>query len=140
MNEQPPTSPSAERIGEILVFAPIGLVDLLRTDGPRLVAEGWRRADHRVRTAHMIGRMAVTVARAKLERQIRPARPAAPVVVDAPVRPAEPFAGYDSLPAADVVAMLERLGHDELAAVAAYEAAGRGRRTVLSKIDQLTAA
>jgi hypothetical protein len=45
--------------------------------------------------------------------------------------------GYDSLSASQVVQRLESLSPDELAAVADYEAAVRGRRTILTRIAQL---
>jgi hypothetical protein len=44
---------------------------------------------------------------------------------------------YDSLSATQVVQRLAGLSHDEVAAVRAYEAATRGRRTVLSRAEQL---
>jgi hypothetical protein len=45
--------------------------------------------------------------------------------------------GYDSLSAFQVVQRLAGLAPGELEDVRAYEAAGRGRRTILSKIAQL---
>jgi hypothetical protein len=48
-----------------------------------------------------------------------------------------PFEGYDSLAAAQLVQLLERLPDVELRMVQTYELAGRGRRTILAKIDQL---
>ncbi len=44
---------------------------------------------------------------------------------------------YDSLSASQVVPRLDGLSGDELAAVREYEAAHRGRKTILSKIAQL---
>jgi hypothetical protein len=44
---------------------------------------------------------------------------------------------YDSLAASQVVPRLRALDPDELEAVRAYEAAGRGRKTILSRIAQL---
>ncbi|HMJ78604.1 MAG TPA: hypothetical protein VK507_21655 [Iamia sp.] len=46
---------------------------------------------------------------------------------------------YDSLAASQVVPRLRALGADELEAVRAYEAAGRGRKTILNRIAQLQA-
>jgi hypothetical protein len=46
---------------------------------------------------------------------------------------------YDSLAASQVVPRLAALTPDELAAVRAYEAAHRGRRTILGRVDQLLA-
>lgn len=46
---------------------------------------------------------------------------------------------YDSLAASQVVPRLRALADDELEAVRAYEAAGRGRKTILNRIAQLQA-
>ena len=46
---------------------------------------------------------------------------------------------YDSLAASQVVPRLRALGADELEAVRAYEASGRGRKTILNRIAQLQA-
>jgi hypothetical protein len=53
--------------------------------------------------------------------------------------PAESLAipGYDSLSAPHVVQRLDGLSGDELEAVRAYEAATRGRKTILSRIAQI---
>jgi hypothetical protein len=45
--------------------------------------------------------------------------------------------GYDSLSASQVVQRLAGLSEAELAAVGAYEAATRGRRTILARVTQL---
>ncbi len=45
--------------------------------------------------------------------------------------------GYDTLSASQVIARLDALTPDELTAVEAYEAAHRGRRTILSRVAQL---
>ena len=44
---------------------------------------------------------------------------------------------YDSLAASQVVPRLRALDGTELEAVRAYEAAGRGRKTILNRIAQL---
>ncbi len=51
--------------------------------------------------------------------------------------PQEPFAGYDHLGSAAVVARLGELSRSERAAVRTYEAANRNRRTILGRLDQL---
>ncbi len=51
--------------------------------------------------------------------------------------PQEPFAGYDHLGSAAVVARLGELSRAERAAVRAYETAHRNRRTVIGRLDQL---
>lgn len=45
--------------------------------------------------------------------------------------------GYDSLSASQVVQRLAGLNAVELAAIGSYEAAGRGRRTILNRVAQL---
>jgi hypothetical protein len=61
-------------------------------------------------------------------------------VKDAPA-PTEQLAipGYDALSASQVVERLAGLSSDELAAVRNYETGHRRRRTILGKIEQLTA-
>jgi hypothetical protein len=48
-----------------------------------------------------------------------------------------PIPDYDELSASQVVSRLPGLALDELEAIRTYEAHGRGRRTILGKIDQL---
>jgi ferritin-like metal-binding protein YciE len=50
-----------------------------------------------------------------------------------------PWPGYDDLNAGQVVARLAELSQDQLAAVAEYERANRNRRSVLERVDALTA-
>lgn len=50
-----------------------------------------------------------------------------------------PIADYDSLAASQVIPRLTGLEVDELEAVRAYEAAHRGRKTILGKVAQLQA-
>ena len=45
--------------------------------------------------------------------------------------------GFDSLSASQVVQRLDGLNRSELVSVRAYEASTRGRRTILSRVDQL---
>jgi hypothetical protein len=45
--------------------------------------------------------------------------------------------GFDTLSASQVVQRLDGLSRGELVAARAYEAGTRGRRTILSRIDQL---
>ncbi|MGA3219964.1 MAG: hypothetical protein ABSE77_12950 [Acidimicrobiales bacterium] len=76
--------------------------------------------------------------RARAASRPRPARTAAA----SPARKAPGAAelaipSYDSLSATHVVQRLAGLSHDEVAAVRAYEAATRGRRTILSRAEQL---
>ncbi|MGQ0743853.1 MAG: hypothetical protein ACT4OS_05880 [Acidimicrobiales bacterium] len=50
---------------------------------------------------------------------------------------AEVLPGYDSLAASQIVARLGALGPVELRAISARESAGRSRRSILRRIDQL---
>jgi hypothetical protein len=52
-------------------------------------------------------------------------------------RPTLSIPDYDELSASQVVQRLPGLSNEELAAIRAYETHGRGRRTILGKIDQL---
>jgi hypothetical protein len=66
----------------------------------------------------------------------------APPVAPSPVEnaaSAAPSEGYDALSASQVVERLAGLGGEELTAVREYEVGHRNRRTILGKIDQLTA-
>ena len=50
-----------------------------------------------------------------------------------------PIPGYDALSASQVVERLAGLSSEELGAVRSYEGAHRNRRTILGKIDQISA-
>ena len=75
--------------------------------------------------------------------------PAAPLPANEPQRLAAlqelglldtaPEEGYDALAASQVVPRLESLSASDLEQVRSYELAGRGRRTILSRIAQLQA-
>jgi hypothetical protein len=75
----------------------------------------------------------------------RPAPPPAPVAV-VPAEDATtvsdvslPIPGYDALSASQVVERLTGLSPGELDAVRSYEGSHRNRRTILGKIDQISA-
>jgi hypothetical protein len=57
----------------------------------------------------------------------------------APAGDSLPIPGYDALSASQVVERLTGLSPDELESVRAYESAHRNRRTILGKIDQISA-
>ncbi len=71
-------------------------------------------------------------ARAAARPSARATRPA-PAVTDLAIP------SYDSLSAPQVVQRLAGLSRDEVQAVRAYEAATRGRRTIIARADQLLA-
>jgi hypothetical protein len=62
---------------------------------------------------------------------------AVPPVAAAPGASELAIPSYDSLSAPQVVQRLAGLSYDEVVAVRAYEAATRGRRTILSRAEQL---
>lgn len=71
-----------------------------------------------------------------------PVAPAEPVAAPAPVAPPVDglaIPGYDALSASQVVQRLAGLSGAELEDVAAYEAATRGRKTILNRAEQLRA-
>ncbi|MDG2111409.1 MAG: hypothetical protein P8N02_02210, partial [Actinomycetota bacterium] len=51
--------------------------------------------------------------------------------------PALPIADYDTLPAAQIVPLLGGLTAEEQAVVGVHENAGRGRRTILGRLQRL---
>jgi hypothetical protein len=66
------------------------------------------------------------------------AQPPAPGSPEVPPPDALPISNYDSLAASQVIPRLDGLDAAELDAVRAYEAAHRGRKTILGKIAQLS--
>jgi hypothetical protein len=124
---------------ETLVFAPIGLGVKLVDDAPGAV----RRVRQELSNARFIGRLTVEQGSARLRDRVAESdRPGAGV--DADVSAGEvrldglPIAGYDELPAIEIVGLLEALTPAQRAAIAEHESAHRQRRTVLGKIAQLS--
>ena len=137
MDEQ---RPLVEKLLDIVVYAPAGLVGQVREELPKLITDGRRQLENRVRVAHWIGEMAVTTGRKEIGRRLAAARPA-PAVPASAMKPTghahPPFDGYDALPAAEIVRLLARLPHADLELIREYEAGGRGRRTILNKVAEL---
>jgi hypothetical protein len=127
----------------VFVYAPVGFL----VEAPRLVPELVETGRRRLEAAAGLGRLAVDVGSRRLTGRTDrggPSHPATapPLRTEAPAAPPEPgadlpIAGYDQLAASQVVARLDDLDADDLAAVERYELAHRGRRTVLSKVAQL---
>ena len=154
-----------EQLLDLLVYAPLGLLLEARDLVPKLAEKGRRRLGGQVTVARMIGEMAVrqgqrraeTVVRRLREQQAdagaagpepetappanghRPPFSGPPPATAAPAPEAGALAvpGYDTLSASQVVPRLEGLTPEELDAVRAYEVATRGRKTILTRIDQL---
>ena len=148
---------------DLFVYAPLGLVLNIEEVLPQLVERGHQQ----VNMARMFGQFAVKAggdeARKRVEQVTeqaggivnrRPAAAASPVPTASPVSVADAGAGpatdglvpdagslgitdYDALSASQVVPRLAGLADSELDVVRRYEAAHRGRKTILSKIAQL---
>ena len=158
--------PPVDRLLDLVLFAPIGVLTAVRDDLSKFSAIGRREVD----LARFIGRFAAQQGQQQLasrwtawcasqERSAEPAPPtadrsapaasssrraAAEAPASAPETDAEtgdaselPIAEYDSLAASQVVARLAALSVEELELIEQYEAAHRARRTVLGKISQL---
>lgn len=130
--------PLLDKVLDVVVYAPVGVLRRLRDDLPSLVATGRREVEDRVRVAHWVGEMAVTYGRKELERRMADANSAPGIeVTDSEVRSPQPFDGYDDLSAERLVQLLSKFPASELAIMRQYEQKQRARRTVLAKIDQL---
>ena len=129
--------PIRDRVLDIVVYAPVGVLRRLRDDLPALVASGRREVEDRVRVAHWIGEMAVTYGRAELQRRLNSGTTVSIDATDSETPSPPPFDGYDELPADRLVQLLSKFPAAELAIIRVYEQKQRGRRTVLAKIDQL---
>jgi hypothetical protein len=146
-----------ERLLDLAVFAPIGLLTALREELPRFSRQGRQVVHNRVVLARFIGQMAVQQGQREVARRLEARRSSGPVetsateqaraqavveavvsdVADVPSAVDLPIAGYESLPALNVVQRLATLRPDEVEAIRRFEQAHRARRTILAKIDQL---
>ncbi len=94
---------------------------------PTAAKSGERRADKRKATATL-----APVATAARGRSM-PAATGSDADADAETLP---IAGYDTLTARDVIALVDDLDVDQRRRVSRYEAANRNRKTVLAKLDR----
>jgi hypothetical protein len=144
-----------EQAVELLVYAPIGLALEVRELVPKLVERGRGQ----VVLAQLLGRVAAERGKAEVARNVARFTPPAgtttaesdepgPVPASdggAPTPAPEAdraaveavLAGYDDLPAADIVRELADLDPDALEIVRRYEQDHRRRITILNKIDRL---
>jgi hypothetical protein len=164
MSDDTSVAARARRAVEFAVYVPVGIACYLRDVAPTLITvlkargqgEVSRRGEHigdAVR--HVRTRGEALIAFGLPHRGAPHERvPAEPAESDAAPAPVDDLAaartdraaaaqlaipGYDSLSASQVVDHLQGLEPDELEAVRRYEAAHRNRRTILGKIEQLTA-
>ena len=148
---------AVDRALDLFVYAPLGFVLGLDEVLPQLVERGHQQ----VTMARMFGQFAVETGTKEARKRLegiggngrpapapRPAAAAEPVVaeespavaVDVEIVPPSgelAITDYDSLSASQVVPRLEGLSAEERDAVRRYEAAHRGRKTILSKLQQL---
>ena len=144
---------------DLFVYVPVGLALSARDLVPELARKGRERVTGQVTSARIVGRFAVQQGQAQAGKAFQRARqdaeerlasevaatspsPAAAATRTAHSGPgADTLAvpGYDSLSASQVLPRLDGLSADELEAVRAYEAAHRGRKTILGRIAQLQA-
>ena len=154
---------------DLLVYAPLGLALSARDLIPKLAERGREQWTSQVGVARLIGQFAVRQGTVEAEKAFARARDQAlaklselgltssgggdpsdagadGAAADGFPRRPEPgpasalaIPDYDSLSASQVVPRLSGLAPTELEVVRAYEAAHRGRKTILSKITQLEA-
>jgi hypothetical protein len=148
----PEERPFLEELLDVALYAPIGLALTVAEDLPALIEKGRTRFAGQVGAAKLVSRFAMRSARRRLDDfldtsnteatvtvlKTRPAKPA-PAPRSIPAQEQEELAipGYDALAASQVVARLDALSLDELAAVERHELATRRRRTILTRIAQL---
>jgi hypothetical protein len=157
--------PPVEQLLDLMVYGPIGLVLGGPTNNVAdLARRGREHCESHVKNAKLVGEYAVRRGSRNLQLRIarlierdepddEPVSQPATVAAREPVDPrveqvipvrrddteglALPIPEYDSLAASQVVPRLAGLAPSELEAVRSYEAARRGRRTILAKIAQL---
>ena len=140
---------------DLCVYAPLGVALVIRDRLPELVESGRQMLQTQVRVARMVGELTVVFGRRALVKHFEQGVAAPPPVplgvaaangrpAGATARPARRASesslgipGYDSLAASQVVDRLASLSERELQSVRAYEEAGRHRRTILHRIEQL---
>jgi hypothetical protein len=129
---------------DLAVFGPLGFALEARRLVPELAARGRAHVDAQVRTARSLGQFAMQLGqRQTVARDTPPSPPppteAAPEIVVRVTDDLEPLPieAYDALAASQVVTRLAGLSAAELERVERYEAAHRGRRTILHRIGQL---
>jgi hypothetical protein len=153
---------------DLFVYAPLGLLMNLDEVVPELVEKGHQQVNMARMFGQFAVRTGTKEARKRVEQAQEqvglrppagngpaPARATRPLPASSTVTTAEPAAplapaspgadelgipDYDALSASQVVPRLAGLAGEELDAVRRYEAANRGRKTILSKIAQLQSA
>ncbi len=131
--------PPLEQLIELALFAPIGLVLAFCDNLPKVKLVGLKEVNQQINSARMIGTMTVNQARGEVEKLLKPKPATTDVPIDTVVVSPLPIANYDSLTAAQIIGLLDALTPTERNRVAEHEKAHRNRRTVLGRVDQLSA-
>jgi hypothetical protein len=157
------STPSLARLIELALVVPVEVSSRLVEAVPAVVdkvpaAAG--RIKREIVLARFLGKLAVDQGVRELRDRLTPAVPSFEPLTDAPDPVEVPsldahdsaselgahdsstlaLADYDHLSSAQIVAKLEGLDTEERAALEEYERAGRHRRTILGKLDQLRTA
>ena len=156
------------RVVDNAVYLPIGAAALLQEQLPSLVERGRNQVAMAKMIGQFASQQARTELDRRVSALFAGGEPATPQAPTLPPEPAaattvaaaaEPkpakrravartsttsgaalaIDGYDSLPATNVLALLDGLSRKELADVAAFESQHRARRTILHRIDSLLA-
>ncbi len=157
------STPSLARLIELALVVPVEVSSRLVEAVPAVIdkvptAAG--RVKREIVLARFLGKLAVDQGVRELRQRLAPADPPAVPLVDPPDPvdvpsidaddlspvPETPdattlaLADYDHLSSAQIVAKLDGLDTEERTAIDQYERAGRHRRTILGKLDQLRTA
>jgi hypothetical protein len=161
-----PVERAIERLLDLTVFGPLGFALEARQLMPELAARGRRHVEAQLQAVRSVGDLAAQLGHRERPPHPTPERtrpdPTQPVrtqpdgtgeievriidesgdveqrdEADSAAGMSLPIAGYDALAASQVVARLAGLTPDERAQVRTYEAAHRGRRTILHRAGQL---
>ncbi len=137
----PEREPDAlENLLDLFVYAPIGLA----LDARELIPQLARRGKGQLDLAKVMGTLALRQGKGEVARIVESVidllvaagGSAAPDVVDedSPGTP-DPLAGAESWSVAQATAVIAHLGEDDLRRLRALEAGGKGRVTILRRID-----
>jgi len=133
---------------DLFVFAPLGATIEFWEKMPELAQLGRDRLGAQAPAARMIGEFAVKTGRKFAGAQVDPDNTVEPGEAaqqdPAPSAPAPDDSDlaiddYDGLPAVQIIPALANISAVERDLIRAHETAGRGRRTILGKLDQLDA-
>ena len=149
-------TPSNEALIDMFVYAPVGIALEALDNFPKYVERGRSQValgrfvaktvakrgtgmaeNVGERLLNDMGQVIVDIFGIDLTPDDQPAEPAKAKATVVTQDEDLPIAEYDSQAAAQIVKMLAQLTPEEREQIATYEAAGRGRVTILRKVEQL---